>query len=102
MTRIARTWRGWVRTEDRDAYVDYVERTGIAQYRETPGNEGAWLLTREAGDGRTEVVTLSLWTSLDAVRGFAGDDVGAAVFYPEDERYLVDREEQVTHYAVHD
>jgi hypothetical protein len=35
---------------------------------------------------------MSLWDSLDAVRGFAGDDVEKAVFYPEDERFLVDRE----------
>ena len=52
-------------------------------------------------DGRTEVVTLSFWTSLDAVRAFAGDDVSAAVFYPEDDRFLVDRERTVTHHEVH-
>ena len=35
---IARMWRGWVRTPDRDAYVAYIERTGMAEYRQTPGN----------------------------------------------------------------
>ncbi len=99
---IARVWRGWVRTEDRDAYVSYVRETGIDQYRATPGNIEAHLLTRDLADGRTEVVTLSFWTSLDAVRAFAGDDVTAAVFYPEDDRYLVDREVTVAHYDVHD
>ena len=98
---IARTWRGWIRTEDRDAYVAYVRDTGIAQYRATPGNLEAHLLTRDLDDGRTEVVTLSFWTSLDAVRAFAGDDVSAAVFYPEDDRFLVDRERTVTHHEVH-
>ncbi len=99
---IARTWRGWVRTEDRDAYVAYIEGTGIAQYRATPGNLEAHLLTRDLEDGLTEVVTLSFWTSLDAVRAFAGDDVEVARFYPEDDRYLVDREVTVTHFQVHD
>jgi heme-degrading monooxygenase HmoA len=94
-------WRGWVRTEDRDAYVAYVEETGMAHYRRTPGNQGAHLLTRDLGDGRTEVVTLSFWDSLDVVRGFAGDDISRAVFYPEDDRYLVDRETSVTHFEVH-
>jgi heme-degrading monooxygenase HmoA len=98
---IARIWRGWVRTEDRDAYAAYIEATGIAHYRSTPGNVEAHLLTRDLDDGRTEVVTLSFWTSYEAVRGFAGDDVAAAVFYPEDDRYLVDREVTVTHYEVH-
>jgi hypothetical protein len=38
---IARIWRGWIRTEDCDAYVTYTNRTGIAHYRQTPGNRGA-------------------------------------------------------------
>ena len=97
---IARTWRGWVRTEDRAAYVDYIERTGMAEYRSTPGNQGAWMLARDLGDGRTEIVTLSFWASVDAIRGFAGEDIERAVFYPEDDRYLVDRETTVTHHEV--
>jgi heme-degrading monooxygenase HmoA len=96
---IARIWRGWTRTEDADSYVDYLMRTGMSAYRETPGNRAAYLLRR--GDGeRTEFVTLSFWDSLDAVKGFAGEDVNRAVFYPEDERYLVDRETTVSHYDL--
>lgn len=71
----------------------------MAAYRSTPGNHGAWILRREDGD-RTEFVTLSFWDSLDAVRAFAGDDVEQAVFYPEDDRFLVDRETRVTHYRI--
>jgi heme-degrading monooxygenase HmoA len=97
---IARMWRGWVRTEDRDVYVSYVEETGMAHYRRTPGNRGAHLLVRDLDDGRTEIVTLSFWNSLDVVSGFAGEDVSRAVFYPEDDRYLVERELTVTHFEV--
>jgi len=97
---IARMWRGWVRTGDRDVYVDYVERTGMSGYRATPGNRGAHMLTRDLDDGRTEVVTLSFWDSREVIAGFAGDDIARAVFYPEDDRYLVDRETTVTHFEV--
>jgi heme-degrading monooxygenase HmoA len=93
-------WRGWVRTTDREAYVDYIEGTGMTEYRATPGNQGAWMVARDLDDGRTEIVTLSFWTSRDAIRGFAGDDIERAVFYPEDERFLVDRETTVTHFDV--
>jgi heme-degrading monooxygenase HmoA len=48
------------------------------------------------------VLTLSLWESAAAIRAFAGDDIEAAVLYPEDERYLIDGESKVTHYAVAD
>ena len=97
---IARSWRGWIRTEDRDAYVAYVNETGINEYRETPGNQGAWILTRDLGDGRTEMVTLSFWDSREVIEGFAGKDIEKAKYYPEDDRYLVDRDNIVTHYEV--
>jgi heme-degrading monooxygenase HmoA len=93
-------WRGWVRTEDRDAYVGYIEDTGMAEYRRTPGNRGAHMLTRDLDGGRTEIVTLSFWDSRAAISEFAGEDISRAVFYPEDDRYLVDRETTVTHYEV--
>ena len=97
---IARMWRGWVATSDRDVYVAYVEQTGMSEYRRTPGNRGAHMLTRDLDDGRTEIVTLSFWDSRDVIAGFAGDDIARAVFYPEDDRYLVDRETTVTHFEV--
>jgi heme-degrading monooxygenase HmoA len=97
---IARIWRGAVRTEDRDAYVAYIAGTGIKEYRQTPGNQGAHILTRDLGDGRTEILTLSFWPSLDSIRAFAGDDISVAVFYPEDDRYLLERDLAVTHYEV--
>ena len=96
---IARMWRGWTRPGDADAYAAYVEDTGMTAYRSTPGNQGAWLMRRDV-EGRTEFITLSFWESWDAVRAFAGDQVERAVFYPEDDRYLVDREVVVTHYEV--
>ena len=96
---VARTWRGWTSSEDADAYVDYLKETGMRAYAETPGNRAAHLLRRETG-GRTEFVTFTLWDSLEAIRAFAGEDVERAVFYPEDDRFLVDREETVTHFDV--
>jgi heme-degrading monooxygenase HmoA len=97
---IARMWRGWVDTERAAAYVGYITGSGIAEYRGTPGNLGAQMWTRDLGDGRTEVVTLSWWTSLESIKGFAGEDIGRAVFYPEDDGYLIDRETTVAHYEV--
>lgn len=97
---IARIWRGWVASERAAAYVAYIKETGIAEYRQTPGNLGAQMLTRDLADGRTEILTLSWWESLDAIHGFAGVDISQAVFYPEDDEYLIDRETTVLHYDV--
>jgi heme-degrading monooxygenase HmoA len=97
----ARIWRGVVRHEDAEAYAAYIAATGFAAYAETAGNRGAWMLRRDEGE-RTEFLTFSLWDSRDAIRAFAGDDIETAVYYPEDERYLVERDETVRHYDVVD
>jgi heme-degrading monooxygenase HmoA len=97
---IARRWRGAVRAEDAEAYVRYMESTGVEALRTTPGNLGVLIFrTRDddSGDGRAAVEVVSLWTDLDAIRAFAGDDLTAARFFPEDYRYLVDRELTVHH-----
>jgi hypothetical protein len=44
---IARIWRGSTRLADAEAYMVYLRRTGLAEYRATPGNAGAWVLWRE-------------------------------------------------------
>jgi heme-degrading monooxygenase HmoA len=97
---IARLWRGWVATDRAPSYVEYIEATGITEYLQTPGNLGAQMWTRDLGDGRTEILTLSWWESLEAIHGFAGDDIEKAVYYPEDEEYLLDQEDRVLHYEV--
>jgi heme-degrading monooxygenase HmoA len=98
---IARVWKGAVRPADADVYGDYIRETGFAEYGDTPGNLGAWMLRRDEQD-RTEFITLSYWASREAIRAFAGEDIEAAVLYPEDERYLIDGESTVTHYDIVD
>ena len=88
-----------MRREDADAYADYIANTGMAEYRSTPGNQGAWMLRRDDRD-RSEIITFSLWDSPDSIRAFAGDDIDQAVFYPEDDRFLIERDRTVRHYEV--
>jgi antibiotic biosynthesis monooxygenase (ABM) superfamily enzyme len=96
---IARVWRGATRAEHAEEYAAYVEETGLKGAREVPGARGTLILRRVAGD-KAEFQTIILFDSLDDVRAFAGDEIGAAVFYPEDERYLLERDLDVHHYDV--
>jgi heme-degrading monooxygenase HmoA len=96
---IARIWKGAVARADRDAYAQYMEETGVAGYAGTPGNRGVWMIRRDVED-RTEYVMFTLWDSIDAIKGFAGEDYETAVFYPEDDRFLVERDLTTTHYEV--
>ncbi|MQA76212.1 MAG: hypothetical protein GEU88_18085 [Solirubrobacterales bacterium] len=76
-----------------------MEGTGVAGYAETAGNRAVYMLRREIDD-RCEFVMFTLWDSLDAVKAFAGEDHETAVFYPEDDRFLVERDERSTHFEV--
>ena len=96
---IARTWRGATAAHDADAYLGYLQQTGLADYRRVDGNRGVLTLRRIDGD-RAEFLLVSLWDSEESIRQFAGEDMGKAVFYPEDERFLVDRDNHVLHYEV--
>ena len=96
---IMRTWRGAVRAADADAYLEHQARTGIDDYRATPGNLGALVLRRDL-DELCEVVTVSFWESMDAVVGFAGDDPGRAKFYAGDDEFLVEKDLHVDHHEV--
>ncbi|GAA0386801.1 antibiotic biosynthesis monooxygenase [Microbispora corallina] len=96
---LVRIWRGWTRSGDAAEYEGYLLRTGFAEYRATEGNEGVFFTRRDVDD-RTEFVLITLWDSWDAVRAFAGDDPGRAVFYPEDGRFLVEADLTVSHYEI--
>jgi heme-degrading monooxygenase HmoA len=96
---IARIWRGVTPAHKADDYLRYLEATGLKEYRATPGNRGAWVL-RRISDAEAEFITLSHWDSLDAIRAFAGDDYERAVYYPEDQDYLLDFAPNVEHYEI--
>jgi heme-degrading monooxygenase HmoA len=96
---IARVWQGAVREEDGDRYLAYLDETGVAECRATPGNRGVTVL-RRVSDGRAEFVFTSYWESMEAVRAFAGSDVERARYYPEDERFLLELDPHVRHYTV--
>jgi len=98
-SRVFRHWRGYTRAEDAETYVQYMKETGYAALRATPGNLGVLGLVRVLGD-RAEHVVVSLWESEDAIRRFAGQDIGRAVFYPDDARFLVEKDDHVDHFEV--
>lgn len=97
---ILRRWQGRIRTADRQAYADYIGGTGGTDYRSTPGNLGFQMLFRDLGDGSSEVTTLSWWRSSADIVAFAGADIAIARYYPEDDRFLLDRPREVEHHEV--
>ncbi|MGH9501150.1 MAG: hypothetical protein ACRD3L_18570 [Terriglobales bacterium] len=96
---IARIWRGVTRESDKDTYFTYLQGTGLKEYAAVRGNRGVWTLRRVA-EGKCEFTLISLWDSMEAIKAFAGADPEIAVFYPEDDKFLIERGPRVLHYEV--
>jgi heme-degrading monooxygenase HmoA len=98
-TVIARMWKGWAPVEQADAYDRHYRSEVRERLEEVPGFVEARLLRRTV-DGEVELVSLTLWEDLDAVRAFAGSDYETAVVAPAARQVLTRYDPTVTHYDV--
>jgi heme-degrading monooxygenase HmoA len=78
---IVRMWHGRVPTSKAETYAKFTN------------------LERREGD-ITHFITLTFWEDLESIKGFAGEDVEAAKYYPEDKEFLLEFEPTVVHYEV--
>jgi len=96
---IARVWHGWTKPENADAYEHLLRDEMFPSMRRIQGFEAAHLLRRAAGE-EVEFVTITLFTSLDAVRRFAGDDYETAVLHPQAAGLLSRYDAKSVHYEI--
>ena len=96
---IARSWHGRVPTVQANAYYDHLLRTGVADYRRTPGIRAIFVLRRVEGEVTHFQIT-TLWRDLQAVREFAGPDAERARYYEQDEEFLLERGPYAEHLDV--
>jgi heme-degrading monooxygenase HmoA len=96
---IARVWHGQTRAEHAEEYAEYMRQTGVKAHRATAGNRGSMIFHRVSGEV-ADFYVISLWESMDAISAFAGEDPEVAVYFPEDERYLLELEPGCLHYDV--
>jgi heme-degrading monooxygenase HmoA len=97
---IARIWRGRTPSSKSDEYFEYLKKTGLKDGRSTNGNQGVYILRRLNKNGEAELLFLSLWESIAAIKLFAGDDHEKAKYYPEDKDFLLEMEPTVSHYEI--
>ncbi len=96
---IARIWHGTTRGEDYETYTSFMKKRAIPDYKKTPGFIKLTFLRRlEEGIGHFTLITF--WESLEVIRNFAGEEPEKAKYYAEDKRYLLEFEEEVTHFEV--
>ncbi|SRR6266487_4013792 len=96
---IARIWRGWAPRGTADEYQHHYESEVTGHLRAVDGFRGARLL-RQAEDQEVMFTSITFFTGLDAVRGFAGDDYEEAIVEEAARRALSRWDERVTHHEV--
>lgn len=99
MNGVARTWRALATRQGAEAYVRYFDQTLRPQLTALAGYHGAAVLLGQDGE-LTRIVVITRWSSLDAVRAFAGEQLTRAVVEPEASALLTSFDETVEHYEV--
>lgn len=98
-TTITRVWHGKTRIEHADEYLEYVKKTGIADYKSVPGNLSVQIWRKKEGQ-QCHFWTVTTWDSFESIKKFAGEEFENARYYPEDKNYLLEFEPTVTHYET--
>ena len=96
---IVRMWRGKVPKKLKSDYEAYLNQTGLSDYGKIAGNQGVYLLCQDMGEN-VEFLTMTFWSSIDAIKKFAGEDYEKARYYPEDEKFLLNFSETAEHFEV--
>jgi heme-degrading monooxygenase HmoA len=96
---IIREWRGRAAKSNPEAYPKHFRTNVVPELRQLPGFLGAHLNRRNLNE-EIEFLVLTKWESLDAVRAFAGNDIGKAVLEPGAVAALIDFDDHVQHYET--
>lgn len=96
---VLRMWKGRATAAKAADYALHASEKVFPQVQSLPGHRGAYLLRRSVGN-TVEFLVMTLWASMDAVRGFAGPEPEKAVVEPAARAVLSDFDEIATHYEV--
>jgi heme-degrading monooxygenase HmoA len=96
---VARIWHGRTPIAKADAYARYMYEHDFPKMRALAGNLGIQMLRRDEG-AETDFVVISYWTSREAIRAWAGDDIELARYDDTERAFLVALEPRVRHYDI--
>lgn len=96
---IVRTWSGRVPLGHADLFHAHLLATGIADYRAQPGCHEI-KLWRTDEDAIVRFTLVSIWSDMDAIRSYAGNEPEVAVLYPDDQCFELVPDRVVKHSAL--
>jgi heme-degrading monooxygenase HmoA len=96
---IVRLWRGRALPETADAYQRYVSTAVFPGLERLEGYLGGRVLRRQV-DRYVEFLVVTEWTSVTAIRAFAGEPPDRAVVEPEARAVLIQYDTHVQHFEL--
>lgn len=96
---IARMWKGWTKPENGDAYEKLLREHILPGIYRVDGYQGAYIMRQDEQD-EVAFVIMTLFESIDSVKGFAGADYTTPVIEPEARALLSRFESTAFHYDV--
>lgn len=96
---IARIWEGKTKLDHLDKYEDFMKSRAIPDYSKTTGFVKLMFL-KHTDKKFAYFKLITVWESLEVIKNFAGEDYEIAKYYPEDQKYLIDFPEKVTHFEI--
>jgi heme-degrading monooxygenase HmoA len=96
---ISRHWHAVAKRDRAADYVHHLQSETFPALRKIAGFVDAWIERREGARG-IELLIVTRWQSLDAIREFSGADPEIAVVPPGVQAMMVEFDGRVTHYEV--
>lgn len=96
---IVRVWRGRVGAQNERAYIEHLTRHLFPAFRTIDGFLGGLLLKQPNAEG-VDVMVITRWASMDAIRKLTGADVTKAVVAPAAQEILIEYDRVVKHYEL--
>ena len=96
---IVRLWHGQVSASKADEYAKFMQERAAPDYGSVEGLQKLYFLRRMDGDVE-HFLLVTFWDSMESVKRFAGEHPEKAKYYPEDDDFLLEKEETSALYDI--
>ncbi len=96
---IIRMWHGRVDSSKSDEYAEFMKQRAAPDYSSVDGLQKLLFLRKNEKDV-AHFLLVTYWDSMESVKKFAGEQPEKAKYYPEDDQFLLEKEELSALYEV--
>ena len=96
---IVRMWHGRVDSSKSDEYAEFMKQRAAPDYASVDGLQKLLFLRKNEKDV-AHFLLVTYWDSMESVKKFAGEQPEKAKYYPEDDQFLLEKEELSALYEV--